>query len=69
MPTAEINVPTNANVKMTPKLRKKFSCSVSDRFGDLRAHLFKLVARVQDDGRQEEVEEDGVFERLRVSEP
>lgn len=26
MPTAEMNVPKNANVKMTPKLRKKFSC-------------------------------------------
>ena len=26
MPTAEMNVPKNANVRMTPKLRKKFSC-------------------------------------------
>jgi hypothetical protein len=26
MPTAEINVPRNANVRMEPKLRKKLSC-------------------------------------------
>jgi hypothetical protein len=26
IPTAEMNVPKNANVKITPKLRKKFSC-------------------------------------------
>lgn len=30
-PTAEMNVPANANVRMTPKFLKKFSCSVQER--------------------------------------
>lgn len=29
MPTAEMNVPRNAKVRMTPKLRKKFSCPLA----------------------------------------
>jgi hypothetical protein len=55
-----MNVPAKANVRMLQMLRKKFAL-VRDviRY----THLMKLVARVEDDRREEKVEEDGIFER------
>ena len=70
MPTAEINVPRNANVRMEPKLRKKLSYGQTGNFlvvhgrKDRQTYLLHLVARVQDDGWKEEVEEDRVLESL-----
>jgi hypothetical protein len=54
-----MNVPAKANVRMLQMLRKKFAL-VRDviRY----THLMKLVARVEDDRREEKVEEDGIFE-------
>lgn len=63
MPTAEINVPKKAKVRITPKLRKKFSCRQLP-VGLITAHLLQLVARVEDDRREEEVKEQRVLERL-----
>jgi hypothetical protein len=65
-----MNVPRKANVRMEPKLRKKFSYRWQ-RFIPLkheerveRTYLFQLIARVQNDGRKEEVEEERVLESL-----
>ena len=65
IPTAEMNVPTNANVRMTPKLRKKFSYNHLSACLQSMTHLFELVARVENDRRQKEIEEEGMFEELR----
>jgi len=55
IPTAEMKVPRNANVRMTPKFLKKFSYAVSlarSLLADLsHAHLFQLISRVEDDWR------------------
>jgi hypothetical protein len=70
MPTAEINVPRNANVRMEPKLRKKLSYGETAGFllvrgsKDRQTYLLQLVAGVQDDGWKEEVEEERVLESL-----
>lgn len=54
-PTADMNVPRNAKVRMEPKLRKKLSykewISGTEIDGGQDADLFKLITRVQDDGR------------------
>lgn len=71
-----MNVPTKANVKMTPKLRKKFSCEIenrrrcksqqriSDKDGSASTYLLELIAGVENNGREKHVEEQGMFESL-----
>lgn len=69
-PTAETNVPRNAKVRMEPKLRKKFSCRGSGQedhtCSQNDTHLFELVARIEDDRRKKQVEEECMLEGLAV---
>ena len=62
-----MKVPAKAKVKIIPKFRKKFSWdferAMSKRMVESGIEgwtdLFELITRIENDGREEDVEEDG----------
>jgi len=59
-PIEDMKVPRNANIRIDPKLRKKFSwvdwLDIIARRG-IAMYLLKFITRVQDDRRQQQIEE------------
>ena len=66
-PTADMNVPKKANIKIEPKLRKNKSYHVGQQQlvnEDWMADLLEFIARIQNDWREEEIEEERVMKCL-----